>query len=157
MARGATFKIEGLRDLDRALSDLPKATSRNVMRRAGIEALQPMASAARNNAPVNNQDLRDSIDVSAKAAGFAKRTGRKVNEVEVYMGPAGKGQAAPPQGSLQEFGTGDHPPQAFMRPAWDAGKHDLAAAVGETLGAEIMRAAARTARKQARLIAKNGG
>jgi HK97 gp10 family phage protein len=152
-----TFRIEGLSDIDRALSELPKATSRNVMRRAGIKALEPMAEAARDAAPVNNQDLKDSIAVSTRAAGYARRRGRKQNEVEVYMGPAGIGQAAPPQGSLQEFGTSRHSPQPFMRPAWDGGKQDLADTVGGELWTEIEKAAARQARKQARLLAQTGG
>ena len=74
------------------------------------------------------------------------------------MGPGGQGGGkAPPQGSLQEFGTKNHGPQPFMRPAWDAGKDQALDDVKTALGAEIEKAAQRAARKQARLIAKAGG
>jgi HK97 gp10 family phage protein len=151
-------RVEGLRDLDAALGQLGKATGRNVMRRAGRAALEPMAEAARRNAPVEDRDLVEAIAVSTRAAGYARRTGRKRNEVEVYMGPGGQGGGkAPPQGSLQEFGTKNHGPQPFMRPAWDAGKDQALDDVKTALGAEIEKAAQRAARKQARLIAKAGG
>lgn len=151
-------KIEGFGDLANALGDLSKATSRNVMRRAGIAALEPMADDARDRAAQHNWsgDLADSIQVSTKSAGYARRIGRKRNEVEVYMGPSGKGEKAPPQGSLQEFGTEHHPPQPSIRPAWDAGKEDLLPVLGENIWAEIEKAAARAARKTARLAAKGG-
>lgn len=158
MANRVRARVEGLAELSAGLAELPKATSRNVMRRVGRAALEPMAETARQNAPVDNNDLRESIAVSTKAAGHARRTGRKRNEVEVYMGPGGRGGAkAPPQGVLQEFGTRNHGPQPFMRPAWDAGKDDLLQAVADGLAPEIEKAAQRIARKQARLIAKAGG
>lgn len=150
-------KTEGFAELDRALGELGKATGRNVMRRAGVAALEPMAEEARSRAAQNNWsgDLAASIDVSTKAAGYARRRGRKRNEVEVYMGPAGKaGAKAPPQGSQQEFGNRRHPPQPSMRPAWDAGKDRLLGDLEQSLGDEIMKAAERQARKAARLAAK---
>ena len=158
MAR-TTFKIEGFRELDATLGELTKPTARNVMRRACIKALEPMAEIARDHAAANNWSgaLAGSITVSSRAAGYARRRGRKQNEVEVYMGPGGVGEAAPPQGSLQEFGTAHHPPQPSIRPAWDEGKDDLAPAVASEMSSEIEKAAQRAARKQARLIARNGG
>lgn len=159
MARGVTVQTSGFADLDRALGELGKATGRNVMRRAGIKALEPMAEDARRRAERNNWsgDLAASIAVSTKAAGYARRRGRKQNEVEVYMGPGGtSGGKAPPQGSLQEFGTRHHAPQPSMRPAWDAGKGQVLDDLKQSLGDEIMKAAERQARKAARQAAKGG-
>lgn len=156
MAKGVTVSLEGLRELDAALGELGKATGRNVMRRVAMARLQPMAEEARRLAPVEDTDLRDSIAVSTKLAGYARRlNSRSRSEAEAYMGPAGAdGKKAPPQGSLQEFGTKNHPPQPFMRPAWDSGKTELLTGIREDLWAEIEKAAARQARKAARLAAK---
>lgn len=150
-------KVEGLREVERALGELKKATGRNVMRRVAVARLEPMAEVARSIAAGFrlNGDLVESIAVTTKQAGYARRLSRRSkSEAEAYMGPSGRGKKAPPQGSLQEFGTQHHPPQPFMRPAWDACKGDLLPGIGEDLMAEITKAAARQAKKQARLAAK---
>ena len=135
-------RLEGFSELDKALGALGKATGRNVMRRAGVKALEPMAEDASRRAPKLFGDLKDSITASTKRP----KKHRKVAEVEVYMGPN-----RDPAGHLQEFGTKHHPPQPFMRPAWDAGKDDVLDSLKDSLGSEIMRAAARQAKKTARL------
>jgi HK97 gp10 family phage protein len=156
MAKGFTVKIEGLKEIDEALGQLGKATGRNVMRRVAVKRLEPMAEDARRLAPVEDTDLRDSIAVSTKLAGYARRLNRRSkSEAEAHMGPAGSGGTkAPPQGSLQEFGTKNHPPQPFMRPTWDRGKAELLDGIKDDLWAEISKAAARQAKKAARLAAK---
>ena len=71
------------------------------------------------------------------------------------MGPAGVGKkGAPPQGVWQEFGTVNHSPQPFMRPAWDGGKDKLLDGIADDFWTEIEKAAARQAKKAARLAAK---
>jgi HK97 gp10 family phage protein len=145
MARGTSVRVEGLREIDAALGELGKATGRNVMRRAGIEALEPMAEAMRRNAPVEDGSLKDSIAVTTKRP----KRARKTSEVEVYAGPGRH-----PQAIFQEFGTLNHAPQAFVRPAWDGGKLQLLDDVKTKLWEQISKAAARQARKAARLAAK---
>jgi hypothetical protein len=156
MARGVTVRVDGLRELDAALGELPKATGRNVMRRVALARLEPMAEEARRLAPVEDADLRDSIAVSTRLAGYARRFNkRSKSEAEAHMGPAGAGgKKAPPQGSLQEFGTKNHPPQPFMRPAWDGGKDALLNGIKDDLKGEIEKAVQRLARKAARLATK---
>lgn len=76
-----------------------------------------------------------------------KRKHRKPdrNDIEVYVG------AGPhPQAHLQEFGTKDHPPQPFMRPAFDAEKRSVFEGIKNDLWAEIMKAVERLARKTSR-------
>lgn len=156
MAR-STFKVEGLREIDQALGQLGKATGRNVMRRVAVARLEPMAEEARKTAAgmAWSGDLADSIAVSTRLAGYARRLNRRSkSEAEAHMGPAGRGGKAPPQGTLQEFGTVNHPPQPFMRPAWDSGKEALLDGITEDLWTEIEKAAQRQARKAARLAAK---
>lgn len=153
-------KVEGLRQINDALGQLGKATGRNVLRRVALARLEPMAEEARRLAPDNpntgGNDLKNSIDVSTKLAGYARRLNRKSkSEAEAHMGPAGHGGAkAPPQGTQQEFGNVNHGPQPFMRPAWDGGKEALLDGIQSDLWSEIDKAAARQARKAARLAAK---
>lgn len=145
MAR-TTVRIEGLREIDAALGELTKATGRNVMRRAGVKALEPIAEAMRDKAPddpvTGGNDLKTSITVTTKRP----KRHRKESEVEVYAGPGPL-----PQAHLQEFGAPQHGPQPFARPAWDGGKNQILPDLIEVIWPEIERAAARQARKTARL------
>lgn len=160
LRKGPSFSVEGLREIDAALGQLGKATGRNVMRRVAVKRLEPMAEEARRLAPDNpatgGDDLKASIAVSTRLAGYARRLNRRSkSEAEAHMGPAGDGaKKAPPQGTFQEFGTVHHAPQPFMRPAWDGGKEQLLDGIKDDLWAEIEKAAARQARKAARLAAK---
>ncbi|RZJ01839.1 MAG: HK97 gp10 family phage protein [Brevundimonas sp.] len=146
MAKGPTIKIEGLRELDAALGQLPKATGKNVLRRVAKARLQPIAEEMRRLAPddpkTGGNDLKTSITVTTKNPKGNKRE----SLIEAHAGP---GQL--PQAHMQEFGTQHHGPQPYARPAWDGGKDDLLAGVGEDLGNEIAKAAIRLARKTARL------
>jgi HK97 gp10 family phage protein len=145
MAKGVTVKVEGLREVDAALGQLGKATGRNVMRRVAVARLQPIAEDMRDKAPVDQSDLRDSIIVTTKNP----KRNRKRSQVEAHAGPGRH-----PQAHLQEFGTQHHGPQPFVRPAWDAGKDELLEGIADDLWTEIEKAAARQARKAARLAAK---
>lgn len=137
-----TYKMTGLKDLERALSQLPKA----VGRRAGLNALrqggEPIAKMARSLAPVDEGDLRESIDVKATLAPSQRGDKGALAPVEMYVGP---GQH--PQAITQEFGTFKEPAQPFMRPAWDAQRVHALDIIGTALGIEIDKAAKREARK----------
>lgn len=145
MARRTTVKVEGLREVEQALADLGKATGRNVMRRVAVKRLEPIADEMRRRVPVAQSDLKDSIAVTTKRP----KRHRKVSEVEAFAGPGRH-----PQAHLQEFGTEHHGPQPFARPAWDHGKGDLLTGLADDFWTEIEKAAARQARKTARLAAK---
>lgn len=145
MRSGPSFKIEGLREIDRALGELGKTTGRNVMRRVAVARLQPMAEEMRRLVPVDAGDLKDSITVTTKNP----RRNRKQSEVEAHAGPGRH-----PQGHLREFGGDGSPPQPFVRPSWDGGKDALLEGIGKDLWAEVEKAAQRQARKAARLAAR---
>ena len=151
-------KVEGLRELERALAELPKATGRNVLKRTLVKAGEPIADAARQKAPVESGDLQRSIAVSTKKpkdadvgkaafaeamrggasrgeAGAALRAARAANPnafAEAFVGPGRH-----PQAIMQEFGTVNHPPQPFMRPAWDSKQGAALDMVKSELGVEI--------------------
>jgi len=165
MARGVQVKVEGFRELERALAELPRATAKNVSRRALLQAGQPIADQARQLVPVLSGGLRDSIVVTTRTAnkpgagafaaamrggatraeaGKAMRAAAKGgrSSVEVYIGA---GQL--PHAHLVEFGSINNSPQPYLRPAWDAGKQKVLDDIREFLGQEIDKAAQRAARK----------
>jgi HK97 gp10 family phage protein len=147
-------KVEGLRDLDRALAELPRATGKNVLRRVGRSALEPLAAAMAGRAPVDEGHLKASIGVGTKLTLSQASLHRKMfrsdkASVELFAGAGGLAQAI-----TQEFGTVDHVAQPFARPAWDAGKGQVLEHIKSELGNEIAKAAQRLARKAARLAAK---
>ncbi|MFC0246794.1 HK97-gp10 family putative phage morphogenesis protein [Falsochrobactrum ovis] len=149
-----TIKIEGLKELDQALGELPRATGKNVLRRVIREAAEPMARAARAKAPWDEGHLRESIDVSTRLsrrqAGIHRRMFNSDRaSVEMFVGPG-----THPQGHLREFGSDGHPPHPFMRPAWDAEKRPTLDRIANSLWMEIDKAAKRLARKAARQAAK---
>lgn len=149
-----SVKTQGFREMDAALSELTKATARNVLRRAGLAALEPVAEDAARRAPVDDdgeKQLQKSIVASDKLNRRQKRLNRQPSTVEVYAGPAGDGaQGAPPSGTQQEFGNERHGPQPFMRPAWDANQTKVLDTVKDELGAEITKATERAQRKALR-------
>jgi len=149
-----TVTLSGFKELEAALEQMSKAVGKGVLRRAGIKALRPVAKVASGMAPDDPatsapKDLKTSIAVSSKV-----KVGRSVlrltegkSAVEVYMGPTKDGY---PQAILQEFGTIHHPPQAYMRPAWDSGKGKVLDDLKRELWSEVEKAAARAAKKAAK-------
>lgn len=150
-----SFRIDGLKELDKALGELPRSTGKNVLRRVGRKALEPMLLNAVSRAPTDDFDLVEGMGVSSKLTRRQKSLHRKMGgpaTVELFAG------AGPhPQAHLQEFGTVNHGPQPFLRPAWDAGKDRVLEDIKSGLWTEVAKSAARLARKQARLAAQAGG
>ena len=154
MATRRTVRIDGLKELDRALAELPKATGKNVLRRVGRKAIGRVIEAARPLVPVDEGELRDSLGVSTRLSKRQQRQHRRAvaegkASVELFAGAT-----ALPHAHLVEFGTVKMQPQPFMRPAWDAEKDNVLQVIKDELGGEITAAAQRLARKAARQAAK---
>lgn len=141
------FTIEGLDELQAALRALPDSTAKNVLRRVGKQALQPIADAAAQMAPVDDGTLRAGIHVGTKLSRKQKSRHSKLgtDDVEVFAG-----SAPLPQAHLQEFGSVNNAAQPFLRPAWDSGKSTVVETISGLLWAEIQKSAARLARKAAK-------
>lgn len=135
-------RVAGLRELDKALGQFKPSTGKNVLRRVGVDALEPFDHAWRQNAPYGWGDLQDSGGVGSDVG----KRDRRQSTVEVYAGP---GQN--PQAIQQEFGNENHPPQPSVRPAWDATKDQVLDGVATGLGAEIEKTAKRVAKRAPRL------
>lgn len=145
-----TVRVDGLRELDEALGELPKATAKNVLRRVARKALEPVAADMAARAPVDDGHLRDSIGVGTRLTRRQAALHRKAfrddrASIEMFAGAGGM-----PQAHLREFGGDGHPPHPFARPAWDSNKNGVLESIKSDLGDEIMKAAQRLARKAAR-------
>lgn len=145
--------FEGLKGINEALEDLPKATSKNIARRVLKEEGKPIAEAARGFVEVDSGALRDSIAVSTKLVKSQRRKHKKESpdDIEVYVGPG-----ADPAAHLQEFGSSKHPGKPFMRPAWDGARAGMLERMADRFWREIRKAADRLARKAARAAKKAG-
>lgn len=147
-----TIKLEGFAELDRELGRLTKAAGRGALRRAGTKSLEPIRSAAVAAAPDDPttaapEDLKSSIKISGRGGRMSRSARAGKAFVELYMGPTKEGY---PQAIFQEFGTVNHAPQAYMRPAWDGGQSRLLADLKANIWAEIQKSLSRAARKAAR-------
>lgn len=170
------YRVDGLKELDKALGELPKSTGRNVLKRTLIKAGAPMAEAASLHAPRRTGALQHEIVISTKvknnagkaeysaamAAGLGKGAARaalisarrsaseSASFAEVYIGPTTKAF----YGMFQEFGTSHNAAKPFLRPAFDENVQRVLDAIRDTLAAEIEKTRARLARKAARAAAK---
>lgn len=143
---GVKVHVEGLKELEQALQQLPKANAKAVLRRTLKEAGEPVAKTARSLAPREMGYLRESIDVSPKLSSRQATMNNRQSPVEMYIGPG-----TDPAGHLQEFGTGPgHQAQPFMRPAWDQHKNEVLDIIANRTWLEIEKTAARLAKKAAK-------
>ena len=156
-------KVEGLRDLELALRELPKATGKRVLRDALRDAGEPIEQAAAARAPVATGELRTSHTVSTKLSKRQRGIHRKWMRTTPVVTPAGwrsdvtksvfvfVGPGPLPQAHLKEFGTATQPPEPFMRPAWDGQKENALAIFVDRIAERIEAARQRLARKAERL------
>ncbi len=154
-----TIRVEGLKQLDKALGQLPRATGKNVLRRVARQALEPIIADAKTKVHETSGDTKRSLAVSTRLSHRQKALHKKLvrgdkSSVEMFAG-AGSHHFVP-QAIFEEFGTvkqGAHP---FLRPAWDGGKMRALNGIKKDLWAEIQKAAKRVARKKARARKKIG-
>lgn len=171
MAMRTTFTVRGLRELDRALGELPKRTAKAVLRRTLIKAAEPIAEAARGHVPVDKGHLKRSITVTTRPPANADAGNRAYSQTlrgggtraearqalqearttdpaafaEVFVGPGRH-----PQAIMQEYGTVHHGPQPYLRPAFDAHATTALEIIRAELGAEIAKSARRIASRRSR-------
>lgn len=135
-------KVHGLKELDDALREFSKATERNIVRRALLKAGEPIVDTAASRAPRLRGHLQTSIGEGTKLSRRQKSLHRAKAGVEVFVGAGALVQAI-----TQEFGTVSHPPQPFMRPAWDENKYRALERFKGAMSEEIDKAVKRAQRK----------
>lgn len=143
-----TYRIDGLKELDEALRELPKATGKNVLKRALTTAAAPVEAEAKRLVPVKSGKLRDSISIGPRLSKRQRGLNTPGSPVEIFVGAS-----ALPHAHLQEFGTVKMRPRPFLRPAWDANKMKVLESIKGDLWQEIEKAAKRLAKKAAKLAA----
>ncbi len=157
------FRIEGLKELNKSLGQLPRATGKNVLRRVARRALEPIIEVAKGLVHAPTGKLRDSLAVSTKLSSRQKTLHvsmftNKRSSIEMFAG-AGP-HSFVPQAVWEEFGVKrgkkkiKSTPHPFLRPAWDGGKMRALNDIKQDLWFEIKRAAERVARKKARALKK---
>ena len=151
MAIKLKVKVTGLKQLDKALGQLPKSTGKNVLRVALRKGGAPIERAAERKAPKRSGQLEASIATSTKLSRRQSREHRKKTKstVEVFVGAG-----ALPQAITQEFGARHHAAQPFMRPAWDENKMKSLGIIRREIKTGIDKATKRLERKAAREAAK---
>jgi len=140
-----TVKVEGLRELDQALSQFTPTKRRAIGRVALDNAGEIVARAARAKVPVNTGGLRESIDVSGTLSRSQKTQHTKQAEQERFIGPDNR-----PAAHIQEFGGNGAPPQPYLRPAWDEMKDEVLQRIQDELIVGIEKAVQSAARRAAR-------
>lgn len=129
-----TFKVDGFKEIEAALLNIRKLPTRKAaIRRAMVQAAQPMADAAQGMAPVRTGKLKLSIGVGTKLTRRqAAIADKSADEMRVYIGPDGR-----VNGITQEFGTVNHAPRPFMRPAWERDNRAMLERLSEALRREV--------------------
>lgn len=147
-------RLDGFREFDRALGQLPKATARNVLRRTLMKAAKPIDDDASARAPFLQGGLQRSVVAGTRLTASQRTGGPKLtangyrsaakNSVEVHVGTKLS------KGIFMEFGTFKDAAQPFMTPAWEANKNHALDIIKANLKTEIEKSAARLAKKRAK-------
>lgn len=146
-----TFQIEGFKELDDMLKQLPKAMGKTVLRNALKKAAIPIRDAAKENVPIGpTGNLKDSIGISTRLKKSQRRGRiRSKDRVEVFVG------SSAPHAHLIEFGTverfrkgargatGAMPATPFLTQAWDATKQEALQIIQKELLTELLKAVKR--------------
>lgn len=149
-------QVDGLKELDKLLGELPRAVARREMQQDGIGALKPFVDAWKAAAPVDADPAstpkrppgtyRDSIHAGTRLNKSQARTARKEGKsfAEVYAG------TNDPAGVQTEFGNAHQAAQPAGRPAWDATQQEVLRGVGGRMWTRIEKVRASQAAKLAR-------
>lgn len=145
MPKEQIIKVEGLKELQETLKELPGSLPSTVIRKALARAGEPIERAAATMAPKLTGALQRSIRVASKLSRRQRAIYRQQSEYELFVGAGALVQAI-----TQEFGTIENRAQPFMRPAWEANWRKSLEIFRAALAEEIEKARVKMARKAAR-------
>lgn len=165
MSGPVTVKFEGGVELAAAIHsmvddfDVSKATVRNRMVRALMDAGQQTADLASQLAPDDPAspppDLHTSIAVGKKLTGRQAGLHKKGDERSFAEAFVGATEEVNSYAHIVEFGDANVGPRPFMRPAWDATKDTVLRSITGFVKAQFDKAAARAAAKALRKAASS--
>lgn len=140
------FRIEGLRELDRALAELPRSVAKPVLIRGMKKTLEPTKNLAVMFAPQETGRYAKTILITGDLKDSQKKDGELKSGVTVYVG------SSSPLAHLFEFGW--HPgggatftKRPHLRAAWDSTKEEVRKRFARFLWAEILKATKKLASK----------
>lgn len=148
---GVTIKLEGIGDVDKALRALEdefgdKLARSKVLIPAVREALKPVLSQAKANAPKDSGDLTKSLIIEARRPNSRDRRSKYVTRTDTVIAAvttaSGKklakmGIKSDARAIAQEFGTASHPAHPYLRPALEANAQATVTKLGEILARRI--------------------
>ena len=141
-----TVKVDGFRELEAALAELPKATGKNVLKRVLLSAAEPIEGDAAANAPHLSGKLARDVKTGTRLTRRQSSMNRKLGKsaVEIHVG------VSDPAGVQTEFGNEHQAAEPWLRPAWDANADGALETIKSDLGDEIDKAARRVAKRAAK-------
>lgn len=155
-----TFKVDGLGDLNATFSEMSKGLARGALTRIAVAAMKdefvPVAkSLAPDDPATQGNDLKASIIAgpASKLNARQKKLNKQRDDRSFGEGFAG---TADPAGIPQEFGTVNHGPQAFMRPALAQTQGAIFGHVAKNAWPEVEKTALRAAKRKAAKLARAG-
>jgi hypothetical protein len=152
-------KLSGFRELEKALAEeLPRATARNTLTRAGMQAMEPLRVRMAQLAPFDPNDrdgdgkhLNETMRSQAAKAKLARRMGLPRDAgVVILTGPAPVGKRARSNAGWQERGTVKQPAHSYSRAAADTMSEKVIDNVRDALAEQIEKAKKRIAKKAAK-------
>lgn len=156
------MRIDGLKELDKALGELGKRVGKATLRKAIKAASVPVINDAQALAPVDDGTLKASIIAGTKLGKAQRKLQNKESRAnggkataEIYIGPTA------PHAHLVEFGTAPHvlyrgikhpgtQPQPFMRPAFEQNQEKMMEIMKQELIIQINKALARQAKRNSK-------
>ena len=169
MALRAKVTVQGLSELQKGLEQFGKSTQRGVLTRVLKKAAKPIENAAKDMAPVESGQLRDSIETvvlrsNPGKTAFARtmreggsrqeaaQAARDANSVAAGRGTSAtvRVQATAPHAHFAEFGTQSAPAHPFIGPALRAHEGPAVKDMASELKSEIEKTAKRVARRAAK-------
>lgn len=147
----ASFKVEGLAELKRAMAQVPIELQGKVALELLRKAAGPMRDEARARAPARTGRLRKNIYV-ARARDSTQQNPLVVVRVRR------RGKAGDPQNAyywlFQEFGTSTQRAQPFMRPAFEATKQQSLDILTKVTAEQVEKAARKVAKYTAKYASR---
>lgn len=173
-----SLRLEGARELDAVLAELPRGVASGVVRRGLKRAAAPVEAEIKSRAPELTGALKNSVSVAVLRRRLPDAGGMAAHEVYKEYGTAEQALAAllstrkaekaagrsptaatrfeasvvvsAPHAHFVEFGTSKTEAQPFVRPAWDASWGAARDILIAHTWDEVRKTAARRARKARR-------
>ena len=134
------WDVSGLKELEKALTDIGEKAGLRTLRKASREAMSGVQlamamGAGYNAAGSDGEHMRDTIKITTKK--MDSKHGGKDNALATRVGPSKKHSQ---KAIAQEYGTAKQEPDPFMRPSLFENRHRVVNTFRTVLATEIQKA-----------------